>query len=228
MADFRASSELFISSRATDRELFGNLESLAQELRSFRFICVRHGESQDNAIGLASGQRDIGLTPLGWQQAQEIQIPNIQEVSWVFASDLLRARQTAAIVARSSPELKPIYLDTRIREISLGDLEGKKISSLPVEILLDERFPNGESYTNLFFRICSFVHCVLTFKHSCDAQGDCVLFGHGGAWRMLRSLFEPTTNTDQLFQNLLTNAGVKVYHSHSLKIPDIWLSRVPK
>src|ERR1700722_11852415 len=85
---------------------------------------VRHGESTWNIAGLAQGHNDEAeLTGRGLRQAAEAagEVRG-QAVRAIYASDLRRARQTAAAFATVLG--LPVRTDSRLRERSLGVLEG--------------------------------------------------------------------------------------------------------
>lgn len=224
--DFRPSAEILADEGTIELRAFHALGDLARALPPFRIVCLRHGETEDNARGVFSGQRDTMLSRTGISQAYAVSGLNLAPVGWIFASDLLRARQTAAIVVNRFRSRSRVYLDPRLREICLGVHEGQR--ELPVDqgYSIDSCFRGGESYSQLFFRICSFLHSFLKMKQRSGAEGDCLLIGHAGSWRMLRSLFQPTSNVDQLFENSLSNCGFEFHDSHALTIPEIWRSRM--
>ena len=64
------------------------------------FYIVRHGQSEGNALRVVQGHADYSLTNLGIQQAHSCsnQLGKIQFAD-CFASDLLRAKETAEIIA---------------------------------------------------------------------------------------------------------------------------------
>lgn len=128
---------------------------------------VRHGESTWNTLGLAQGHNDQArLTARGLRQAAEVarQFRGIQ-VRAVYASDLRRARQTAAPLAAAAG--LPVVLDARLRERSLGVLEGTPANGhgpsatgldLAAGLLVDpDRRPRGgESVRDLYLRAAAF------------------------------------------------------------------------
>ena len=71
------------------------------------FSCIRHGRTQMNAQDLVCGVTDIPLIELGIQQAktaseniyQKIQNGEIPAIDLIISSPLLRAQQTAQIIA---------------------------------------------------------------------------------------------------------------------------------
>lgn len=84
---------------------------------------VRHGNTAWNIEKRAQGHSHNPLNETGLRQADAVGRRLSQE-EWdvILSSDLLRARQTAEIIA--SYMGKPIIFDQRLREISRGRLEG--------------------------------------------------------------------------------------------------------
>jgi broad specificity phosphatase PhoE len=88
-----------------------------------RLVLLRHGQTAWNAEGRAQGHSDIELDDAGHEQAREA-APYVAAYGPValWSSDLARARQTAAYVAKESG--LPAVLDERLREFSLGERTG--------------------------------------------------------------------------------------------------------
>ena len=91
---------------------------------------VRHGESTWNVAGLAQGQRDQAeLTSRGVRQASDAAWRfRDHPIRAIYASDLRRARQTAAAFAAVVGV--PVFTDARLRERGLGALEGAPSTAL--------------------------------------------------------------------------------------------------
>jgi broad specificity phosphatase PhoE len=128
---------------------------------------VRHGESTWNTLGLTQGHNDQAeLTTLGLRQAEQVaeQFAGIT-VRAIYSSDLRRAQQTAAPLAAAAG--LPVVLDARLRERSLGVLEGtpaagngSSVTGLDLEAGLlvdpDTRPQSGESVRDLYRRAAAF------------------------------------------------------------------------
>lgn len=82
----------------------------------------RHGETKWNKQGLLQGWLDSPLTKLGMEQAKAVDwVPEV-----VYSSDLGRAVSTATLMF---PD-KPLIQDDRLREIYLGEWQGKEVVKL--------------------------------------------------------------------------------------------------
>ena len=126
---------------------------------------VRHGESTWNIAGLAQGHNDEAeLTERGLRQAAEAAAQfGYRPVRAIYASDLRRAQQTAAAFAAVLG--LPVYTDARLRERSLGVLEGtahktigSSVTGLADGLVIDPdaRPPAGESVRDLYQRAAAF------------------------------------------------------------------------
>lgn len=86
-------------------------------------ILVRHGESLWNRTGKYQGQQDIGLSSEGVRQAERLaEFFSSWRFEAIYASDLARARDTAAAIAKR--HALPVIMDARLREYAFGTWEG--------------------------------------------------------------------------------------------------------
>lgn len=85
-----------------------------------KLFLIRHGESENNAKRIYSGQCNPRLTQLGRKQAESIR-PILADIKFdaVYSSDLVRARETCSI---AMPDADPI-ITKEVREIAIGSLE---------------------------------------------------------------------------------------------------------
>jgi broad specificity phosphatase PhoE len=98
-----------------------------------RALLVRHGQSEWNAAGRWQGQADPPLSDLGRRQAWEA-ARAIGAVDAIYASDLQRAAETAAIIA-GEIGVGPVILDPDLRERDAGEYSGLTRAEI------EERFP---------------------------------------------------------------------------------------
>jgi 2,3-bisphosphoglycerate-dependent phosphoglycerate mutase len=84
---------------------------------------IRHGSTPWNAEGRAQGNSDIPLDEEGIKGAIKL-AERLNEEGWdlVYSSNLIRAKQTAEIIADKSG--MQLYLDPRLREVGGGLIEG--------------------------------------------------------------------------------------------------------
>jgi len=93
---------------------------------------VRHGETDWNAQARVQGFSDVPLNQLGREQARRAAAGLANEpVAAVYASDLSRAKETAAILA--APHALPVVEVPALRERSWGSWEGRTLDELSVE-----------------------------------------------------------------------------------------------
>src|SRR3954470_3332111 len=85
-------------------------------------LIVRHGQSEWNAIGRWQGHADPSLSELGRRQAF-VAAASIGAVDGIVSSDLLRAAETAAIIAEQLG-VGPVVVDERLRERNAGERTG--------------------------------------------------------------------------------------------------------
>jgi broad specificity phosphatase PhoE len=130
-----------------------------------KLYLVRHGRSAGNLPGRMTGWSDHSLTALGAAQAERVaeRLAALGPMP-VYASDLPRALETAAfIAARWSGEAGAsagaearvrVHPDPRLREIDLGDYEGRswddftadhELAAAFAREPLTTRLPGGES-----------------------------------------------------------------------------------
>jgi 2,3-bisphosphoglycerate-dependent phosphoglycerate mutase len=154
---------------------------------------VRHGESTWNELGLIQGHAEGPvLTEKGQSQsldvAHRLQGTGVQAI---YASDLARAQQTAALIG-AALEL-PVQTDPALRERCFGVLEGRPFAELDSlhSGIRDERVIDasarpvgGESLDDLHARVGTFMTWL---EDEPLGGGDVVVVTHGGTIRALRA-----------------------------------------
>lgn len=89
-----------------------------------KVILMRHGETVWNEVGRWQGHAPVPLNDFGRMQSAETaqHLHEFQPLDVIYTSDLLRAYQTAEIVADKFGQ--KLRVDARLREIDLGAWQG--------------------------------------------------------------------------------------------------------
>lgn len=161
---------------------------------------VRHGETRSNAEGFLQGWTNDPLNENGRKLAA-ITGQGMKGIRFdaCISSPLMRAKETAEIVLRESYNDIPVTFDERIKEINMGDWEGKRFR--PGEREVDEHeikmfftnpfcfsgFPDGESIAQVCDRTQDFLKELI----SKDDEKNYLVTTHGFALRaMLNFLYD--------------------------------------
>jgi len=154
---------------------------------TYTLTLLRHGESWGNANGYHQGQHDFPLTERGRQQAQALADRWAAEgrtFDQVIASPLLRARQTAEILAAALH--RPVEFDADWMERHNGLLQGlshtEAAEKLPRPAFIPLFQPiaqTGESQWELYLRAGRAVNSVLR-----RPAGRYLIVSHGGTLNM--------------------------------------------
>ena len=115
-----------------------------------------HGTTTDNEQQISSGWKDVDLSELGIKQSEVLPSKNPEKFDTVFCSDLVRAVHSSEL---SFKDRFPIVIEERLRECNYGDYNGElsEIVEPLQEKMINERFPNGESYEDVKLRLESFL-----------------------------------------------------------------------
>lgn len=149
-------------------------------------LLVRHGQTDENVSGRISGQGTAPLNARGKEQAQLVgDVLAPLGVTHVFTSPVVRARQTAEILAA---RLQFGYTEiAELREVEYGEWEGKTFSDIRSHAVAQQVFhdpvhaifPGGESLPAVQQRGVRVIEAVRhTYPH-----GVVVLVSHGDVLR---------------------------------------------
>lgn len=148
-----------------------------------RVLLLRHGQSEWNALGRWQGHADPPLTALGRAQALAAS-RSIGAVDAVVASDLQRARDTAAIVA-DQLGVGPVAVEVRLRERHAGEWTGLTRAEIDEQypgFLDDGRRPPGwEAADTLAERVIAALHDI----RQAVPGGDVLAVTHSGVIRAI-------------------------------------------
>jgi broad specificity phosphatase PhoE len=160
-------------------------------------ILCRHGRTEWNDQGRYQGQADVPLNTVGRQQARILaQTLRSEPIDAIYSSDLSRAAETAAEIARFHN--LQVHRDQRLREINQGCWEGLTVAQIRARDAelhslwesepLAVRLPGGESVEEVRQRalaalrealeahplglICVVTHKVVLTVIRCELNGD--------------------------------------------------------
>lgn len=150
-----------------------------------RLVVVRHGATANNLEARYTGQSDVPLSPLGEAQASAVaQALARERFDVLVSSDLIRAQQTAAPLARRLG--MEVVLDPGLREIAMGEWEGLGFAEVeardPDLVKLWRRDPmthapaGGETVTQLDARVAR----ALSRWKTAHPTGSVLWTTHGG------------------------------------------------
>jgi len=150
-----------------------------------RVIAVRHGETAWNVETRMQGQLDIPLNEKGrWQAARVAAALADEAFDAIYSSDLLRASQTAEVLARA--QALPLVADRGLRERCFGVFEGLTFAEVEARWPADSRrwrhrdpefAPEGAESLHQFSARCVAAAARLAAAH----PGQAIAFvAHGG------------------------------------------------
>lgn len=175
-----------------------------------KVIWLRHAVTAENLAKQYIGHYDAPLSNKGVSQAQQVAkfLAN-QPLTAIFSSDLMRAKETAAIVAEFHPTL-PVRTSSDLREVFFGEWEG--LTYQEIERMDRERIyqfydnpwnvapPGGEKLLELQKRLEQFVnreispYCTQTKCYSSGTEVRLqkkpilLVVTHGGMLRLVSAL----------------------------------------
>ena len=176
----------------------GALKSSANQLSvgqtSRRLWLVRHGLTAWNAHQRFCGQSDISLSAHGQAQALWIAKQLLKEnISVIYTSDLLRARETAEIIASQRIPAVQIKQSAAWREMDFGKWEGLTYTQIKeqfkdqLEFFSDPEHhtpPDGEPLAHMQQRVMDALSAI-GYSDESFITGGVAIVSHGGPLRIL-------------------------------------------
>lgn len=159
-----------------------------------RLWLVRHGLTEWNVQQRFCGHSDIPLSAEGRAQARSLaQHLREEAIVTIYTSDLLRARETAEIIACQHSRTPPVKPSSAWRELDFGAWEGLTYTEITRQFNEERDFfdhpeqhtpPNGEALSHLVQRVQQGL-VELINGDDLPATGEVVLVSHGGPLRLL-------------------------------------------
>ena len=179
---------------------------------------IRHGETVWNAEGKLQGSIDIELNANGRRLAGELgyQLDKIA-FDCIYISPLIRAYETACLI-RGHRNI-PIIRDSRLREISFGDMEGIQYSEWmkednPYHFFFTDPIryippANAESFEALQKRACEFLQEEIEPK--AGTMKRIMIVAHGAANKALMCHIEGHHTEDFWGEGLQNNCEASIF-----------------
>lgn len=154
-------------------------------------LLARHGESDWNRDGRWQGHADRPLTATGRVQAGTLADRlDGRHLAAVYASDLLRARETASVVAKRRG--LPVSVTRDLREVDVGswtgldwdEIEARYPDGLARWLEGQTGWDDGETYTRMTSRV---IDCVTSIGAS-HPDETVLIVAHGGPIRAVRAV----------------------------------------
>lgn len=153
-------------------------------------ILIRHGETDWNRELRFQGHVDVSLNATGLEQARRLAARMAGErAAALYASDLLRARQTAQPIG-TQLELNP-FTEAGLREQSFGRVDGMRVDDIKTQLPEawegwlrfeeDYAMPEGESTRQFHARVMDAVQRVA----AAHPDQTVVIVTHGGVLDMI-------------------------------------------
>ncbi|MFA6354570.1 MAG: class I tRNA ligase family protein [Candidatus Paceibacterota bacterium] len=156
---------IWICGKCGKEEVIGSLDELSDRMgeANNEYLFMRHGESETQMLGIAdSGNQNFHLTDRGRKQVEKTaQVLKKEKIQLIFASDLLRTKETAQITSKILG-IKKVNFDKRIREIQVAEFSGRPLKEYHDEFpTYEDKFSKkperGESLLDLRTRLWDFI-----------------------------------------------------------------------
>ena len=173
-----------------------------------KLYLVRHGETDMNREMKICGVTDVPLNETGIGQAREL-AEKAKDIPFdiIFASPLIRARQTAEIVA--APHGLPVNIEPRLIETNFGIYEGASRANEEFWEIKPEpaiHFPGGESQFEVVARIYPLIR-ELKEKYP---DKNVLLVCHGSVGRYVDAYFNDW-KVGELVSWFISNCEIREY-----------------
>jgi len=164
-----------------------------------KIYLFRHGVTKDNAEGVFSGFRDVGLNEKGRKDARIVALRlKDKKIDVAFSSGMKRSIETLNQVLKLHPECNLVVEDPRIKERNYGKLQGKTHLQVAEKSGIEKydswhrgyrtRPPAGESIKEVEVRVLSFIRDLLKFIK--EKRVNVAISAHGNSIRPIRRYFE--------------------------------------
>lgn len=204
---------VWVGEKTGKTEFIGSVAELAEHIpnNGNTLFIMRHGEAESNIKNVINSHPNdlnkYALTEKGRSEVEESakklqqkEIETGKKITKIYTSDFRRTRETAEMVASIlGLDHKHIVFDARLREVNVGDFDGKEWPHRAeyLKTLHDKIFkksPNGESVADVKYRGAEFLY-EIEKKHTHE---NILIVTHGLPLRMLTNTIAGKTCRDLL------------------------------
>lgn len=173
-----------------------------------KMILTRHGETEENILGIIQGHLPGKLTKKGIEQAKKLAKRLEKEhIDYIYSSDLARAADTAKEIAKYHPDV-PIEFTKDMREKYLGSLQGKTKAEIGWKKEVSRMdADDGETRKEVYDRAKRFLDKIIT-KHK---DQTVLLVGHNGINKAINSVIIGNSPEDVFLGELIKNTSISIY-----------------
>jgi len=170
---------------------------------------VRHGQTDWNLEHKIQGSIDIALNDSGRKQALETQ-EQLKDVHFdvIFCSPLIRAKETADIIAEQHKDT-PLIIADELRERNFGEYEGKHNNGDYYGLWQydNQNTPKGETPKQLETRVFPFLDRIRNeYKDK-----NVLLVSHGGVGLIIETYYKGVPKSKDLLEYISKNGELKIY-----------------
>jgi isoleucyl-tRNA synthetase len=197
-------------------------ELLSQKYSTNKYFILRHGKVQKEK-GIIYDWPSLSTFPLSKKGREEIvkiaKKLKKEKIDVIFASDALRTKQTAEIVAKELG-LK-VNFDSRLRDINLGVYQGRQDKEFyrdfpPTLERFQKRPKDGENWTDVKKRILSFIRNIeQKYKNK-----KILIVSHGDPLWILEGMMKGQSN-EELLKERIKNGVMKKAELRKFEFKDL-------
>lgn len=132
-------------------EVIGSRKDLMKKnFSKNKYFIFRHGHSLRNVKDIVVSWPEKFHSPLTEKGKKDVEktAKKLKKVDLIFSSDLLRAKQTSQIISRATGA--KIIFDERLRELDMGDLNGKPVKEAGKFWDEEQKLPKMDYYLKRF------------------------------------------------------------------------------
>ena len=176
-----------------------------------RILLVRHGQTDlnittDQSVRKMQGQSNLDLNQTGIEQAYICkELLKNEHIDLIISSPLIRAVHTAAII--NEERRIPMILDDALKEMNLGEIEGKEVKDEYWDLDYDYQSIGGENIPDFMKRIYTFLDRIIRQYPNYTI----LITAHGGVSRAMKCYFEGIPESNNIADCGIKNCEIKEF-----------------